>query len=174
MPRWCAFFSGERSPCGDHRRLAQCRSVLLWPQPLTTGSRRCLVGASDAAARRVVVSKVVTACLVRHRGRGSLGAGRSPASPGRAVVFQMPTSGWTPCGSWSNAAREPRAWGPWRWWQCRPSPSSTALLSPSAVATGSCHVRLSSTVLRLFCVKWRNFLSSLPRLMGGPSRSARP
>jgi hypothetical protein len=70
-----------------------------------------------------------------HRERGSLGAGRGPASLEETTALRIPTTPWTLCGFSSCGYQELGAWGPCGWW-LRGPPLVPSACHPDQQVTG--------------------------------------
>ena len=71
-----------------------------------------------------------------HRERGSLGAGRGPASLEETPALRIPTTPWTLCGFSSCGYQELGAWGPCGWWLADPLPLVPSACHPDQQVTG--------------------------------------
>jgi len=86
-----------------------------------------------------------------HRERGSLGAGRGPASLEETTALRIPTTPWTLCGFSSCGYQELGAWGPCGWWLRGPPPPRPQRLSsgPAGHNLLPANSRLSPRLLSL-------------------------
>jgi hypothetical protein len=87
-------------------------------------------------ARKASVAWLAQHVREAHRERGSLGAGRGPASLEETTALRIPTTAWTICGFSSCAYQELGAWGPYGWWLRRPPPPRPSACHPEPASHG--------------------------------------